>query len=106
MGDGPGAPRPLSLHPRVEKDLRGLHPQDQRTIRDALDRLAAGDPTLDTHPLTLKLKGWYSTKASRGHRIIHQPDGQGGIYVGYVGLHDYDKAIDRLTSSLVEVFAV
>lgn len=106
VGDGPGAPRPLSLHPRVEKDIRALHPQDQRTIRDAMDRLAAGDPTLDTHPLTLKLKGWYSTKASRGHRIIHQPDGQGGIYVGYVGLHDYDKAINRLTSSLVEVFAV
>lgn len=106
VGDGQGAPRALSLHPRVEKDIRALHPQDQRMIRDAMDRLAAGDPTLDTHPLTLKLKGWYATKASRGHRIVHQPDGNGGIYVGYVGLHDYDKAINRLTSSLAEVFAI
>lgn len=106
VGDGQGAPRALSLHPRVEKDIRALHPQDQRMIRDTMDRLAAGDPTLDTHALNLKLKGWYSTKASRGHRIVHQPDGNGGIYVGYVGLHDYDKAINRLTSSLAEVFAI
>lgn len=106
VGDAQGAARPLSLHPRVEKDLRALHPQDQRAIRDTLDRLAAGDPSLDTHALNLKLKGWYATKASRGHRIIHQSDGQGGIYVGYVGLHDYDKAINRLTSSLEQVFAL
>lgn len=106
MGDAQGAARPLTLHPKVEKDIRALHPQDQRAVRDTMDRLEAGDPTLDTHALNLKLKGWYATKVSRGHRIVHQPDGNGGIYVGYVGLHDYDKAINRLASSLAEVFAI
>jgi hypothetical protein len=90
----------VTYHPRVDKDMRGLHPQVQRKIADTIDRLAAGDPTLETHALTLKLKGWNATKVDRGHRIVHRPDGQGGIFVGYAGLHDYDKAINRLTSAL------
>lgn len=42
------------------------------------------------------MKGWYATKASRGHRIIHQPNEAGGVHVGYVGLHEYEKAEQRL----------
>lgn len=106
VGDGQGAPRPLSLHPKVEKEMSRLHPQDQQMLRDTMDRLAQGDPRLDTHALHLELQGWYSTKASRGHRIIHRPDGNGGIFVGYAGLHDYDKAINRLTSALERIFAI
>ncbi len=66
---------------------------------DALDGLAAGHPTTlaQTHPLTGPMKGWYATKVSRGHRIIHQPTDGGGIHIGYVGLHEYGKAIQRLT---------
>lgn len=81
----------------MAKDIRALHPRDQAMIRETLDRISTGDPTLQTHALTMSLRGWYATKASRGHRIVHQPR-DGGIYVGHVGLHEYDDAIKRLTS--------
>lgn len=105
VGDGQGSPRPVTFHPKAEKDLARMHKNDQRMIRDTVDRLAAGDPSLQTHALNGRLQGWYATKASRGHRIVHQPDGQGGIHVGYVGLHDYGDAINRL-AALGEVFGL
>lgn len=95
----------MTFHPKAEKDLARMHKNDQRMIRDTVDRLAAGDPSLQTHALNGRLQGWYATKASRGHRIVHQPDGQGGIHVGYVGLHDYGDAINRL-AALGEVFGL
>lgn len=95
----------MTFHPKAEKDLGKMHKNDQRMIRDTVDRLAVGDPSLQTHALDGRLKGWYSTKATRGHRIVHQPDGQGGIHVGWVGLHDYGDAITRL-SAMEKVFAI
>lgn len=95
-GAAPG-PRPVEFHPQVAKDLRALDKPVQKQILGVVDSLATGDPNLQTHALTQKLSGWYSTKASRGHRIVHRPTDEGGIHVGYIGLHDYDKAIRRLT---------
>lgn len=71
----------------------------RKQIMGTIDKIVAGDPTTmaQTHPLTGPLKGWSATKASRGHRVVHRPTDD-GIHVGYVGLHDYDKAIQRLTS--------
>lgn len=100
-GEGGGrldGPRPVEFHPGAVKDLKGLDRPVQKQIKSVIDGIAAGDQGLQTHALTLSLKGWYSTKASRGHRVIHRPTDEGGIHVGYVGLHDYDKAIRRLTS--------
>lgn len=99
--DDPGraapGPRSVEFHPQVAKDLRGLEKPVQKQILGVVDDLAAGAPNLQTHALTLKLHGWYATKASRGHRIVHRTTDDGGIHVGYIGLHDYDKAIRRLT---------
>lgn len=97
VGDGPPAPRPVTFHPRAEKDLSKLHKQDQRLIAGTIEALSRGDQNLQTHKLIGPLAGWYSTKASRGHRIIHRDSGDGGIYVGYVGLHEYGDAINRLS---------
>jgi 2'-5' RNA ligase/mRNA-degrading endonuclease YafQ of YafQ-DinJ toxin-antitoxin module len=94
-GDGRGTPRPVTYHARVPKDLAKLHPQVQKRIRDTIDRLAVDDPSLQTHPLSNSLKGWLSTKVSHDHRVVHQPDGEGGIYVGYVGLHGYGDVESR-----------
>ncbi len=86
----------MTFHPRAEKDLAGLHRDDQRRILDTIEKIRNHDPTLQTHKLTGRLSGWYSTKASRGHRVVHQPTGDGGVHVGYVGLHEYGDAINRL----------
>lgn len=69
-------------------------------MQATIDKIVAGDQATmaQTHPLTGPLKGWNATKASRGYRIVHQTLSTGDIHVGYVGLHDYDKAIQRLTS--------
>lgn len=93
-----GQARPVTFHPGVEKDLRGLDKPVQKQIKGVIESLATGDPNLQTHALTQKLSGWYATKASRGHRIVHRNADDGSLHVGYVGLHDYDKAIRRLTS--------
>lgn len=71
----------------------------QKQILGTVDDIVAGDPTTmaQSHPLTGVLKGWTATKASRGHRIVHRPNDSGGIHIGYVGLHEYEKAIQRLT---------
>lgn len=95
---GAGAVAPVSFHPAAAKELKKLDRQTQRQAVAALDRLATGDTT-QTHALNGPLQGWYSTKASQGHRIVHRPDKEnGGHHVGYVGLHDYDRAIRRLTT--------
>src|SRR5690606_2851023 len=78
--------------------LKALDKPVQKQIKGVIEGLARGDQGLQTHALTQKLSGWYSTKASRGHRVVHRPTDDGGIHVGYIGLHDYDKAIRRLTS--------
>lgn len=91
-------PRPVEFHPAAHKDLKALDKPVQKQIKGVIEGLARGDQGLQTHALTQKLSGWYSTKASRGHRVVHRPTDDGGIHVGYIGLHDYDKAIRRLTS--------
>lgn len=97
-GGRPEGPRPVEFHPAAHKDLKGLDKPVQKQILGVIDDLANDRPT-QTHALTMALKGWHSTKVSRGHRIVHRPTGQdGGIHVGYVGLHEYDRAIRRLTS--------
>jgi hypothetical protein len=74
----------------------------QKAVTAALDGLASSDPTVlaQTHPMSkgTPLQGWSATKVSRGHRIVHQPTQDGGLHIGYVGLHDYNEAIRRLTS--------
>lgn len=87
----------MTFHPRAEKDLSKLHKQDQRLIATTIEALSRGDKNLQTHKLIGPMAGWYSTKASRGHRVIHQDTADGGIYVGYVGLHEYGDAINRLS---------
>lgn len=99
VGDGQGAPRPVTLHPAAERDLKKLDPQDRKRVSQTIDALGAGDPTLQTHALVGRLKGWYATKVSRGHRIVHQPR-DGGHHVGYIGLHDYGDAINRLAGAV------
>lgn len=72
----------------------------RKQMQATVDKIVAQDPATmaQTHPLTGPLKGWNATKGSRGHRVVHQPNPEtGGIHIGYVGLHEYDKAIQRLT---------
>lgn len=98
VGDSAATPRPVTFHPAAEKELSKIEPQDRKRIKGTIDSLAARDPNVQTHALTLKLKGWHSTKSSRGHRIVHRTLDDGTLHVGYVGLHDYDTAIRRLTT--------
>lgn len=72
----------------------------RKQMQSTIDKIVAGDPgtMAQTHPLIGPMKGWMATKGSRGHRVIHRPNADGGIHIGYVGLHEYDKAIQRLTS--------
>lgn len=72
----------------------------RKQMQGTIDKIISADPTTmaQTHPLTGPLKGWNATKGSRGHRVVHRPNDDGGIHIGYVGLHEYDKAIQRLTS--------
>lgn len=95
-----GGPGGLTWHPKAAKDLKALDGPVRKQLLGTIDALQSGDPTTlsQTHPLTGPMKGWYATKASRGHRIVHRPNEDGGIHIGYVGLHEYDKAIQRLTS--------
>jgi hypothetical protein len=101
-GTGPPSPRPLTWHPKAVKDVKRLDKPVQKAVQAALDGLASGDPTVlaQTHPMSkgTPLQGWSATKVSRGHRIVHQPTQDGGLHIGYVGLHDYGEAIRRLTS--------
>lgn len=97
VGAGQGGPRPVALHPGAHKDLKALDKPVQKQIGQVIDSIAAGEEGLQTHALTGPLKGWFATKASRGHRVVHQVNDEGHLHVGYVGLHDYDKAIRRLT---------
>lgn len=94
-----GGPGGLTWHPQAAKDLKRLDGPVRKQLLGTIDSLQSGDPTTlaQTHPLTGPMKGWYATKASRGHRIIHRPGDGGGTHIGYVGLHEYDKAIQRLT---------
>lgn len=86
-------------HPAAEKDLSALDRTDRAKILTTVESLHAGAQGVQTHALSKALKGWYSTKASRGHRIVHRRGDGGDLHIGYVGLHDYDKAINRLASS-------
>ncbi len=90
----------VTWHPKAAKDLKALDKPVQKQLLQTIDGITSGHPTTlaQTHPLAGPMKGWYATKVSRGHRIIHQPNDSGGIHIGYVGLHEYDKAIQRLTS--------
>lgn len=93
----------MSFHRDVQKkDIAKLSKQDQESVEATIAALSSGVQNLQTHKLTQPLTGWFSTKASRGHRIVHRPDPDvpGGIEIGYVGLHDYGKAINRLTKRL------
>jgi hypothetical protein len=86
----------------VAKDLKSMEPQIRKKTLDTIKGIQSGDPLVlqQTHPLVGKMKGWSGTKVSRGYRVVHQPTGNqdGGIYFGYVGLHVYEDAIQRLTS--------
>lgn len=99
-GNAP-ASRTVTYHPAVEKDLRALDKPVQQKIMSTIESLAAGAPGLQTHSLGVAggaLKGWYATKADRGHRIVHQNGPENSLHIGYVGLHDYGKAQRRLLS--------
>jgi 2'-5' RNA ligase len=87
----------VTWHPGTEKDLRGLHHGIQSKVRTRAQGLADGNRHASTHPLTGALKGWEGTHVDFLHRMVHRstPD---GVEVGWVGPHDYDKAIRRLTS--------
>jgi hypothetical protein len=89
---------PVTFHPAALKELKKLDAQSRRQVASVIDDLEQGRPT-QTHMLGDQLKGWNSTKASRGHRIVHKRDDDGSHYVGHVGLHEYEKAIRRLTKS-------
>jgi 2'-5' RNA ligase/mRNA-degrading endonuclease RelE of RelBE toxin-antitoxin system len=102
-GAGPVGPRQVSFHPSAKKELLKLDGDSRKRVASTINALQRGDEGLQTHALTLKLKGWNSTKASRGHRVIHRDLDDGTLHIGYVGLHDYDKAINRL-SSLTDYF--
>jgi 2'-5' RNA ligase/phage-related protein len=97
-GAGPVGQRQVSFHPSAKKELVKLDGDSRRRVAATINALQRGDEGLQTHALSQPLKGWNSTKATRGHRIIHRDLDDGTLHIGYVGLHDYDKAISRLTS--------
>jgi mRNA-degrading endonuclease RelE of RelBE toxin-antitoxin system len=99
VGAAPAEPRPVTFHPAAAKELSKLDKPSQKQIGTTIDALAAGAPNLQTHDLRHPLKGWYSTKASRGHRIVHRINDDGSLHVGAVSLHDYGTAERRLGSS-------
>jgi hypothetical protein len=90
----------LTWHPKAAKDLKRLDGPVRKQMLATIDKIAAGDQATlaQTHPLEGTMKGWSATKASRGHRVIHRPNADGGLHIGYVGLHEYGKAIQRLTA--------
>ncbi|MFH8483156.1 2'-5' RNA ligase family protein [Streptomyces sp. NPDC018055] len=96
-GAGAVGPRQVSFHPAAQKELGKLDAQSRKRVAATVDTLAQGGEGLQTHALTGPLKGWHSTKATRGHRVLHRSLDDGTLHVGYVGLHEYSKAINRLT---------
>lgn len=99
VGAGQGGTRSVEFHPQAVKDLAALDKPVQRQIHGVIEGLAAGTVQLaQTHTLTKALSGWSTTKASRGHRIVHRNTDDGGLHIGYIGLHDYGKAERRLGS--------
>ena len=97
-GAGPVGPREVNFHPTAKKELVRLDGGDRKRVAATINALQSGGEGLQTHALTGPLKGWSSTKATRGHRVIHRDLDDGTLHIGYVGLHDYDKAISRLAS--------
>lgn len=105
-GEQPGAPgevgapaaepRPVTFHPAAAKELAKLDKPSQKAVGTTIDALAAGAANLQTHDLRHPLKGWYATKASRGHRVIHKVADDGSLHIGAVSLHDYGTAERRL----------
>jgi ADP-ribose pyrophosphatase YjhB (NUDIX family) len=95
VGAGQAAERPVTFHPQAAKEFGKLDGQTKRQVQKTIDALSTGQPT-QTHYLDAPLKGWQGTKASRGHRIVHKDTDDGGLHIGYVGLHDYEKAERRL----------
>ncbi|WP_428957834.1 NAD(+)--rifampin ADP-ribosyltransferase [Streptomyces sp. cg35] len=91
-------PRQVSFHPAAKKELTKLDGDSRNRVASTINALQRGDENLQTHALKYPLKGWNSTKATRGHRVIHRDLDDGTLHIGYVGLHDYDRAINRLTS--------
>lgn len=94
---------PVEFHPGALKELKKLDAQSRKQVNTTISDLEQGRPT-QTHQLGDKLKGWMGTKASRGHRIVHQRTDDGGHYIGYIGLHDYGVAQRRLGSSDDQVY--
>lgn len=95
---GPGDRPGLTWHPQAEKDLKRLDRPVQKQMLTTIDGIRNADPLTmsQTHPLRGSMKGWYATKASRGHRVVHRPTEDGGIHILYCGLHEYGKAEQRL----------
>lgn len=96
--------KPVTFHPRFEKDKRALAKTDKglaQKIDDTVDALRRGDPNLQTHDLRAPLSGWWSTKVSRGHRLIHQPR-DGGHYILGVIDHDDYRDMSRRQASVRE----
>lgn len=105
VGAAPAEPRPVTFHPAAAKELGKLDKPSQKQIGQTIDALAAGAPNLQTHDLRHPLKGWYATKASRGHRIVHRINDDGSLHIGAVSLHDYGTAERRLGSQQDGSFA-
>lgn len=68
----------------------------RKRAKATIDSLANGEEGAQTHALYQQLAGWYSTKISHDHRIVHRNTDEGALHIGYVGLHEYDKAKRRL----------
>jgi mRNA-degrading endonuclease RelE of RelBE toxin-antitoxin system len=96
VGAAPAESRAVTFHPAAAKELGKLDKPSQKQIGTTIDALAAGAPNLQTHDLRHPLKGWYATKASRGHRIVHKIADDGSLHIGAVSLHDYGTAERRL----------
>jgi mRNA-degrading endonuclease RelE of RelBE toxin-antitoxin system len=96
VGAPEGSSRAVTFHPAAAKELGKLDKPSQKQIATTIDALASGAPNLQTHDLRHPLKGWYSTKASRGHRIVHRINDDGSLHIGAVSLHDYGTAERRL----------
>jgi mRNA-degrading endonuclease RelE of RelBE toxin-antitoxin system len=88
----------VTFHPAAAKELAKFDKPAQKQIAATIDALAAGAPNLQTHDLRHPLKGWYATKASKGHRIVHRVTDDGTLHIGSVNLHDYRAAERRLSA--------
>jgi mRNA-degrading endonuclease RelE of RelBE toxin-antitoxin system len=97
-GAGVQGSRSVEFHPAAAKELGKLDGQIQRRVKSTIDTMATGGQ-VQTHSLSDGLPGWYSTKVNQAYRIIHRNTDDGGLHIGYVGHHDYDKARRRLVGS-------